>query len=182
MGVNIPSLEELAQIRDSQKSRELGESVVFGILEETFRELQELLRFENRTLPENRDRVLELFSLGTRAKIQMIDTSWGQGTTLLIGMEDIGNIEEFLDTESYTRSDTENALINLFQDLRTDKISPEDAINKLKETVRRSKGLISPQGTSSGRMWGFLSMMGSIFPEVVNGAMGVNAYTNTVQE
>jgi hypothetical protein len=178
MTLKIPTLEELTELRDAQASPDLGDAVVHGMLQRTFDELQELLVHEKRSAPENRDMVLALCSTETRAKIELVNRAWGVGVNLLVAIEDIGDIEKFLDVENYTSTDTQEALLKLFQDLRSESISYEVAIDRLKETVRRSNGLITPQGTSSGRIWGFLGTIAAIFPEVVDGAMGENVFTS----
>ena len=160
-------MEELDLVVRTAASLDVGENEVHGILRRTFEELGELLQFENRVNPNNRERIVDLFRAETRERIEKLNRRWGQGVDLLLAMERIGNIEDYLLPDILTDDDIERALTVLFKKLRKG-LSEDEGALFLAEVFRRSPGLAK---TKSGHQFGYMAMISSMYPEIVDMAL-----------
>lgn len=167
MTVSIPTLEEIDKVYRDAPSPDVGQNDVHGLLAQTFEKLSELLEFKQRVDPKNRDAVLDLFSKETRERIEAINSKWFQGVDLLLAMERIGDVEDYLLPDILTGDDIEKFLLKLFQKLRSTDISDEEAALILAEIFRRSPGLAR---TKSGHQYAYLVMLESMYPEIVKKA------------
>lgn len=185
MTIKIPTLEEIDELYRTGKSPDLAEQIVSEFLSKQFKQLSELLKFEHRTMPENHDAVLTLLRDDTKEKVLRIFNKWNHGELLL---REISYAEKVgVEPDTYSLSDILRALQQFYIDLKAGKMDNSEAVSTLKEIMRRSKGIISPNGVDTqipffnGHIQSTLQILAVMYPDIFNEAMEQNIYVEIDQ-